>query len=64
MWTFLCITHSGKKVKCTVVGNVLKRLGLLHLRKYNIPIHLSFRANIRGDGPFQVPTTTKRLHWF
>lgn len=36
MWTFLCITHSGKKVKCTVVGNLWKRLSLHHLRKYHI----------------------------
>lgn len=66
MWTFLCITHSGERVKSSV-----QRLGIYE--KTQPPrleeishrhILLSFRASIRGDGPFQVITTTKRCSDF
>lgn len=65
MWAFLRVTHSGEKVKSSG-----QRLGIYE--KIQPPplenlshghILLSFRANIKGDGPFGVITTTKQLRW-
>lgn len=63
MWAFLGVTHSGEKAKSGA-----QRLGIYEetqpppsekISCGHIP--LSLGANMRGDGPFWVPTT-KQLH--